>query len=259
MGIRVRLSSTSRFGVSGFGILGCRPFLSHKSLIAAKRSFSLADFLSPPAVFPVVPLECRCRGRVKVRTAPAKDSYGASSSCTATVKVVDTTPPSLTCPSNQTVNATGPTVVVTNYPATASDACGAPLVTYNIAGTPITRPYNFPIGDTAVNVTAKDAATNVTTCSFNVHVNGAAEQITNLIAKVQGLPGVKSPNKTALVSPLQTALAALAANKKSNGCSAMQAFINLVNAQKDKKLISEAAVADLITDATRIRTVLGCP
>jgi hypothetical protein len=173
----------------------------------------------------------------------------------------DTTPPSLVCPSNQTVNATGPSGAVTNYSATASDTCGTVVVTYTnaIAGTPITGPYPFPIGDTTVNVTATDAAGNVTTCSFVVHVEGAAEQINDLIGKVQGLPNVKSPNKTALKSPLQTALAALAANNKPNTCLAMQAFINLVKAQKDKKLISATAAADLIAEATRIKAVLGCP
>jgi hypothetical protein len=186
-------------------------------------------------------------------------SATVTNTCSFTVTVVDTTPPSLTCPSNQTVNATDPSGAVTNYTATASDACSAAVVTYDIAGTPITWPYNFPIGNTTINVTATDAATNVASCSFTVHVKGAAEQINDLIARINALPGVKSPNKTALTSPLQAALVALAARDKPSACKATQAFINLVKAQAEKKLISAADAAALTADAMRIRAVLGCP
>jgi hypothetical protein len=61
------------------------------------------------------------------------------------------------------------------------------------------------------------------------------------------------------VSPLQTALAALAAKDKPSACKATQAFINLVKAQAEKKLISAADAAALTADAMRIRAVLGCP
>jgi hypothetical protein len=92
-----------------------------------------------------------------------------------------------------------------------------------------------------------------------VHVKKAAEQINDLIAKLNALPGGKSPNKTALVTKLQGALAALAANNTATACGLMQDFINLVKAQKDKKLISAAAAVDVTADATRIRAVIGCP
>ena len=183
------------------------------------------------------------------------DCHGASNTCTATVTVVDTTPPSLSCPSNQTFNATGPSGAIVNYTAaTASDNCGSvsPIYSKN-AGT------LFSIGDTTVNVTATDAATNAASCSFTVHVKGAAEQINDLIAKINALPDVKSPNKTALVSQLQTVLAALAAKDTPSACKAMQAFINLVKAQAEKKLISAADAAALTADAVRIRAVIGCP
>jgi hypothetical protein len=39
----------------------------------------------------------------------------------------------------------------------------------------------------------------------------------------------------------------------------MQAFINLVKAQAEKKLISAADAAALTADALRIRAVIGCP
>jgi hypothetical protein len=190
-------------------------------------------------------------------TLRATDAAGnVSEPCTTTVTVADTTAPTITCPTNQVVNATNASGAVVNYPAAvASDNCSSMVsLTYSKnAGTV------FAIGTTNVTVTAMDEAGNTNTCTFSVQVKGALEQINDLIAKVNALPGVKSPNKKALLSPLQTALAALAANKTSNACSAIQAFINLVNAQADKKLISVEAAAGMITDATRIRAALGCP
>src|SRR5581483_5469542 len=46
----------------------------------------------------------------------------------------------------------------------------APVVTYTIAGVPITSPYGFPIGTSVVTATATNAA-GTNTCSFNVTVN----------------------------------------------------------------------------------------
>jgi hypothetical protein len=110
-----------------------------------------------------------------------------------------------------------------------------------------------------VTVTAEDASHNKSTCSFTVHVKGAVELITDLIAKVNALTGVESPNKNALITKLQAALAALTGNNTANACSLMQDFLNLVKAQKDKKLISAAAAIDVSADAMRIRAVIGCP
>jgi predicted outer membrane repeat protein len=181
------------------------------------------------------------------------DAAGKTNTCATSFTVVDKTPPNLVCPSNQVVNATGPNGAAVTYAATATDNCSAVTVSYSkLSGS------TFPIGDTTVNVSAKDAATNISNCSFNVHVKAAPEQINDLIASVNALPGVKSPNKQALISPLQSVLGALAAKNKSSACSTMQSFINLVNAQMGKKLITGDAGVGLINDANRIRKVIGC-
>jgi hypothetical protein len=190
-------------------------------------------------------------------TLTVTDCHGASSSCTATVTVEDNLPPSLSCPGNQTFNATAPNGATVNYPAaTASDNCGGSVtITYSQnTGT------LFPIGDTTVTVNAADASGNpATPCSFKVHVKGAVEQINDLIGKVNALPGTKSPNKTALTTKLQAALAALAKNDSATACARMQDFINLVKAQKDKKLIKAPDADALTADGLRIRLVIGCP
>ncbi len=103
-------------------------------------------------------------------TLTVTDNHGAFGSCTSTVTVVDTTPPVVSCPVNvvaylplNSMN-TGMTV---NYPApTASDNCTAsPTITSSPGSGSI-----FPVGTTTVNVTAKDAANNQSSCSFTVTV-----------------------------------------------------------------------------------------
>ncbi len=65
-------------------------------------------------------------------TLTVTDSHGASSHCQAIVTVIDATPPVLTCPPNQIVNATTPTGATVTYPAaTAVDNCGQATITYS--------------------------------------------------------------------------------------------------------------------------------
>ncbi|WP_254627714.1 HYR domain-containing protein [Myxococcus sp. CA040A] len=100
-------------------------------------------------------------------TATAEDAAGNQASCTFQVTVRDTTPPTVTCPVNMVVEATGPSGAPVTYPAaTASDAVTAtPTVTYSpLSGS------TLPLGDTTVTATAEDAAGNRATCTFLVTV-----------------------------------------------------------------------------------------
>jgi uncharacterized delta-60 repeat protein len=94
----------------------------------------------------------------------------AGPSCSFTVTVNDTQPPSVTCPANVTAVAqqTCPPTsgAVVNYPApTVSDNCpGVTAVCSPPSGS------TFSIGTTTVTCTATDAAGNTATCSFGVTV-----------------------------------------------------------------------------------------
>jgi hypothetical protein len=88
----------------------------------------------------------------------------AGPSCVFNVTVNDTQPPTITCPPNQFVSATVPTVV--NYPPpTASDNCpGVSTACNPPSGS------TFPVGTTPVTCTATDMSGNTASCTFTVAV-----------------------------------------------------------------------------------------
>jgi hypothetical protein len=181
------------------------------------------------------------------------DDGTATNSCTTSVTVnADTLAPTITaCPPNQSVNAISPTGAVVNYPAAiATDNCASPTLSYSQAAGTL-----FPVGDTTVTVTATDAGGNQSTCTFNVHVKGATEQVSDLRTYLAGL-SLDSGTKVSLQAKLTAAQSALAAGNPQGALTALQDFINATLALKGKKLT--AAQADrCISDATRIRAVIG--
>jgi hypothetical protein len=105
-----------------------------------------------------------------------------SDTCMFTVTVQDTEKPMITCPENKVVNATGPLGVAVSFSVTATDNCSVANVTSVPASGSV-----FAIGDTTVNSDAGDPSGNHATCSFTIHVKGAAEQIADLITAVNNL------------------------------------------------------------------------
>src|ERR1041384_2670620 len=97
---------------------------------------------------------------------------GTGPTCTFTVKVNDTQPPTITCPANIFVaaNASCPPAVsrTVNFTTTASDNCPGLTVVCTPASGSI-----FPVGTTTVTCTATDASSNTATCSFTVTVFSA--------------------------------------------------------------------------------------
>lgn len=88
-------------------------------------------------------------------------------SCSFTVRVNDTQPPTITCPANIFVGTTGNSANVT-YPApTIGDNCPG-------IGAPTCSPASgssFPVGVTTVTCSVNDAANNSASCSFQITVN----------------------------------------------------------------------------------------
>jgi hypothetical protein len=100
-----------------------------------------------------------------VVTATATDGHGGQAECSFQVTVKDTTPPVITCPPNLVIATSNPNGTAVTLPAaTASDLVDPnPTVEYD-------APSVFPLGDTIVTATAKDASGNVSNCSFKVTV-----------------------------------------------------------------------------------------
>lgn len=94
----------------------------------------------------------------------------AGPSCQFTITVVDTQPPTITCPANVTAVA-APTcppsvsTTVTFPPPTASDNCPGVTTSCDPASGSV-----LPVGVTTVTCTATDASGNTATCSFTVTV-----------------------------------------------------------------------------------------
>ncbi len=100
------------------------------------------------------------------------DVNGNINTCTQIVTVVDAENPVISgCPSNITVgNDAGTCGAVVNFTTpTASDNCSLSSLSANHSSGDV-----FPIGTTVVTYTATDAAGNVSTCSFNITVNGTS-------------------------------------------------------------------------------------
>jgi hypothetical protein len=184
------------------------------------------------------------------------DRYNNTGSGSFSVKVVDTTKPTLTLPANITVDATSPAGAVVTYGASTTDIV-SDAVTVNCSRPPGST---FPIGTTTVTCSAADAAGNSVSGSFNVLVQAAAAQVTALIAKVQSF-NLSQGIENSLDTKLQNVVTALNAAKDGNAsgvCGQMGAFINETTAQSGKKL-SVAQANQLIAAAQQIKAVLGCP
>ena len=105
-----------------------------------------------------------------VLTYTVTDGAGLQATSTQNIIVIDNTPPVVTCPGNQTFY-TGPGRTscdqVVTWPApTTSDNCG----TVTQIGGPATPSGTFPTGTTTVSYQFKDAAGNISGCSFTVTV-----------------------------------------------------------------------------------------
>jgi hypothetical protein len=99
-------------------------------------------------------------------TLTCSDTEGKTASCNATVTVVDTTPPVITCPADQTMECTDEHATA-SFVATATDNCG----TVSVRCTP-TSGTTLPEdpGSTAATCVAVDSSGNQAACGFQIAV-----------------------------------------------------------------------------------------
>lgn len=102
-------------------------------------------------------------------TCTAHDDSGHNAVGTFTVTVTDTTGPTFSSVSTQTVEANGPAGSNVNYPTpTAIDAVDGPVAIVPCAPAPGTK---FALGTTVVNCSATDDHSNTSHATFNVTVS----------------------------------------------------------------------------------------
>jgi HYR domain/Carboxypeptidase regulatory-like domain len=131
-----------------------------------------SDSDGDPLTFSVTPPGPYSLGDTAV-TLTVTDNEGASSSCMATITVIDQTPPSLTAPPAITVS-TGATanscaVMITDATLGASsvtDGCGSA----NVSRSGVPAGNIFPVGITIITYTATDSAGNTATATQSVIV-----------------------------------------------------------------------------------------
>jgi len=177
-------------------------------------------------------------------------ALNSSNSCTFTVTVKDVEAPVIACPGPMSIDATGPQGAVATYMPVAGDNCSATVSSAPASGS------LFAIGTSTVNSTAQDLSGYQSSCSFTVHVKGAAEQLADLADAVITLQA-KAGITQSLLAKLHAALARVQGSQSGPACHDLSAFINEVNAQRNEAI--GAADADaLVAKAMQIRSVLGC-
>ncbi len=124
----------------------------------------------PGETFSCTPPSGTCFG---IGTTPVKcvvtDAAGNKDSCTFTVTVSDTEPPSIVCPAD-IVASNGGCCDVVNFAPTVSDNCpGETFACVPPSG------FCFPVGMTTVTCTATDAAGNQTPCNFKITVTDTSK------------------------------------------------------------------------------------
>ena len=106
-------------------------------------------------------------------TLTVTDNSGNTATCTSQVTVIDPIPPTLTCPTDMTVDTDpGSCHASLDLTSTSVDNCPGVLVTHVLSGAILgTNPVsNYPTGTTTIVATATDASGNTNTCSYSVTV-----------------------------------------------------------------------------------------
>ena len=186
----------------------------------------------------------------------ATDDANNHSSCTQTITVNDTELPTISCPSNITLEATCPTGAIATYatPVGMDNCPGA--VTTRTAG--FASGAVFPIGTTTVRHSVTDAHGNgPVSCSFTVTVQTPQATLQNLINSVNA-SSLTGTQKNGLLAKLNAALDAINQGKTNVACNKLSDFVNSVQTMISHGDISAAQGNAWISSANHVRNTIGC-
>jgi autotransporter-associated beta strand protein len=117
--------------------------------------------------------------RAGVWTVVASNGLGMATNSTL-LTISDTTPPTITCPSDVAVVTTDPVGANVSFTVTASDDCDAAP---SVVSAPASGSF-FAAGTNTVVATATDSSGNSNTCSFRIVVDRAPVVQTNVVVSV---------------------------------------------------------------------------
>ncbi len=194
-------------------------------------------------------------------TFTATDFSGNAAFCTASVTVVDTTPPSITCPADIIVGATSPSGVPASDSAiqaflngaTASDVADpSPTITND-------APDPFPLGITVVQFTATDDSGNAAFCTAGVTVR----VLVDIDIKPRGDPNSFNCGSKGVLPVAILGSAGFDATEVDRTTVTLKAPLNTVHAL-DKSLIKDVnhdGFKDMVVyfSSKEVATEIGCP
>ncbi len=138
-----------------------------------------------------------------VVTVTAVDDAGRSATRTFRVRVVDTTPPTITAPADQVLEATSAAGAVAHFAATAEDIASTPVITYSHA-----PGSTFPLGPTTVTATATDGSGNSASASFTITVRDTTRPTVTVPADLVVRCGELTADGRGCVKPTDPTVAA---------------------------------------------------
>ena len=155
-------------------------------------------------------------------------------------------------PTDVVTDATGPSGAVVAYVAPTATDEDVPAAA-SVGCSPVSG-STFAIGTTTVSCSASDPddTNSPVSSSFNVTVEGAPQQLVDLLGVVHAV----GPGKS-LSAKVTAAQSYLSQGNVSGTCAVLSAFSAEVSAQSGKSTASGTA-STLIADAQRIEAVLGC-
>lgn len=180
----------------------------------------------------------------------ALDESGNSASAIQSVLVRDVESPSISG-FDMSLDATSRSGAVVSFVTVSSDNVAVVKVECTRASGSM-----FPVGPNTVTCTAYDAAGNSASDSFVVTVHGAAEQLVALIGYMEQL-NLSSGTANPMLNQLRHALADVE-NVDGASCKKIDDYIRMLTERKKSSEISAADVMEMLADARRIMSVLGC-